>query len=166
MRRRAARDENMKLTRLSANHQHSLATQQLRRSSLHPLSLVPLIVSWQQAMKEAVRDPAQLCRLLDLPPQFAARGRRAPHSLFHFSSPAASSPACGRGDPADPLVRQVLPAGTGKRTDGRIYARSGGRCPGRTTARAAAQVPWTSVDGNNWGLRRPLPLLFSPAFPL
>ena len=34
-------------------------------------------VSWQQALKDAVRDPVELCRLVDLPPRYQAGAVRA-----------------------------------------------------------------------------------------
>ena len=69
------------------------------------------------------------------------------------------------GDPADPLLRQVLPL------DAETLAAEGFTADpvgdrSATLSRAVAQVRGPGVDGNNWGLRRPLPVLFSPAFPL
>ncbi len=59
-------------------------------------------------MKEAVRDAGQLCRLLDLPPQFAQRATAAAQS-FPLFVPRPFLARMRRGDPADPLLRQVLP---------------------------------------------------------
>ena len=60
-------------------------------------------------MKDAVRDPAELCRLLDLPDDFAVGAKAAARNSFRCSCRAASWPACGRAIPTDPLLRQVLP---------------------------------------------------------
>ncbi len=64
--------------------------------------------TWQQVMKEAIRDAGQLCRLLDLPPQFAQRATAAAQS-FPLFVPRPFLARIRRGDPADPLLRQVLP---------------------------------------------------------
>jgi EF-P beta-lysylation protein EpmB len=88
--------------------------------------------SWQEAMKDAVRDPAELCRLLGLPEGTAAsaapeKGVRTIFSTDHFvakkrkensSDPFFDFPLfvprgyvarMQPGDPHDPLLRQVLP---------------------------------------------------------
>ncbi len=63
---------------------------------------------WQTELARAVRDPAELLRCLELPPDLldaAERGAR----LFPLRVPR---PYLGRirpGDPHDPLLRQVLP---------------------------------------------------------
>jgi EF-P beta-lysylation protein EpmB len=59
-------------------------------------------------MKEAVRDPAELCRLLDLPAAFAESAMRAA-AEFPLFVPRGYLRRMRRGDPADPLLRQVLP---------------------------------------------------------
>ncbi len=64
--------------------------------------------TWQQVMKEAVCDADELCRLLDLPPDFAARANRAVDS-FPLFVPRPFLTRMRRGDPHDPLLRQVLP---------------------------------------------------------
>ncbi len=71
-------------------------------------SLAPSGTSWQRVMKEAVRDVGQLCRLLELPPQFAQRPTAAAQS-FPLFVPQPFLARMRRGDPADPLLRQVLP---------------------------------------------------------
>jgi len=59
-------------------------------------------------MKRAVRDPGELCRLLELPGHFADSARRSagPFGLF---VPREFLVRIGVGDPHDPLLRQVLP---------------------------------------------------------
>ncbi|MFO0790424.1 MAG: EF-P beta-lysylation protein EpmB [Pirellulales bacterium] len=70
--------------------------------------LGPLYASWQEAMKDAVRDSAELCRLLDLPADFAESARAAA-GQFPLFAPRGFIARMRRGDPADPLLRQVLP---------------------------------------------------------
>lgn len=67
-------------------------------------------VSWQTAMKQAVRDPRELCRLLDLPDQFIAPAIAAAKS-FPLFVPRSYLARMQPGDPHDPLLRQVLPLG-------------------------------------------------------
>lgn len=61
---------------------------------------------WQRLLAEAVRDPHELCRLLDLPTALAdavaARG-------FPLLVPRGFVARMRRGDASDPLLRQVLP---------------------------------------------------------
>lgn len=63
--------------------------------------------SWQRALQEAVRDPAELCRLLDLPP--AAQALIADLPSFPLLVPRSFVARMRRGDASDPLLRQVLP---------------------------------------------------------
>jgi EF-P beta-lysylation protein EpmB len=64
--------------------------------------------SWQQALKDAVRDPFELCRLLGLPVDLASAARLAanPFTLF---APRSYIARMRPGDAADPLLRQVMP---------------------------------------------------------
>jgi EF-P beta-lysylation protein EpmB len=64
--------------------------------------------SWQQIMKEAVRDVGELCQLLNLPQGFADRAVKAAHD-FPLFVPRPFLARMRRGDPNDPLLRQVLP---------------------------------------------------------
>lgn len=66
--------------------------------------------SWQEAMKDAVRDPAELCRLLELPADFVEPARAAAGE-FPLFAPRGFVARMRLGDPADPLLRQVLPLG-------------------------------------------------------
>jgi EF-P beta-lysylation protein EpmB len=59
-------------------------------------------------MKDAVRDPAELCRLLELPPETADRARLAARQ-FPLFVPRGYLARMRPGDAADPLLRQVLP---------------------------------------------------------
>jgi EF-P beta-lysylation protein EpmB len=68
------------------------------------------VVGWQAELADAVRDPDELCRLLDLDPTVAeaARGGAAAFSLL---VPRAFVARMRKGDPQDPLLVQVLPTG-------------------------------------------------------
>ncbi|MBB5206816.1 EF-P beta-lysylation protein EpmB [Chiayiivirga flava] len=61
---------------------------------------------WRAAWRDAVTDPAELLRLLDLP-QLAARLAAA--GGFPLRVPRGFVARMRRGDAADPLLRQVLP---------------------------------------------------------
>ncbi|QDU87172.1 L-lysine 2,3-aminomutase [Pirellulimonas nuda] len=68
----------------------------------------PAASPWKQALREAIRDPAELCRLLGLPPDL---GDRAAAAGFGLLVPRGYAARMRHGDPADPLLRQVLPVG-------------------------------------------------------
>jgi len=68
----------------------------------------PGATSWQQVMKEAVRDVRELCRLLDLPQSFAAQATKAARD-FPLFVPQPFVARMRSGNPDDPLLRQVLP---------------------------------------------------------
>jgi EF-P beta-lysylation protein EpmB len=61
-------------------------------------------------MKEAVRDPAELIRLLDLPTSLVEPARAAARQ-FGLFVPRGYLARMHPGNPADPLLRQVLPLG-------------------------------------------------------
>lgn len=63
---------------------------------------------WQRAMAEAVTDPAELIALLGLDPALVAPARRAA-ARFGLKVPRGFVSRMRRGDPGDPLLRQVLP---------------------------------------------------------
>lgn len=70
---------------------------------------VPATVrSWQQELKLAVRDAAQLMAALDLPDHFVAPARQAAQG-FPVFAPWTYIARMTKGDAADPLLRQVLP---------------------------------------------------------
>jgi len=62
-------------------------------------------------MRDAIRDPAELCAVLELPPWFAESARRVNARAHHFPlfAPRGFVARMRKGDPADPLLRQVLP---------------------------------------------------------
>src|SRR5882757_10081710 len=64
--------------------------------------------SWQDAMKDAVRDVDELCRLLDLPPEFSLAAKEASRQ-FRLFAPRGFVARMRVGDLNDPLLRQVLP---------------------------------------------------------
>ena len=66
------------------------------------------IPHWQQELKDAVRDPRQLCRLLELPAEFEAAAVRAA-AEFPLFAPRPFLAQIERGKPSDPLLRQILP---------------------------------------------------------
>jgi EF-P beta-lysylation protein EpmB len=63
---------------------------------------------WQRLLGEAVRDPAELCAMLSLPPRVAERAAGAQRA-FPLLVPRGFVARMRTGDPADPLLRQVLP---------------------------------------------------------
>jgi EF-P beta-lysylation protein EpmB len=69
---------------------------------------VPRYRTWQEALKDAVRDAVELCRLLDLPDKWAVEAAAAAGD-FPIFAPRGYIARMRRGDPCDPLLRQVLP---------------------------------------------------------
>jgi L-lysine 2,3-aminomutase len=72
--------------------------------------------AWQQELAAAVRDPLELLGLLDLVPGQIGPGEtanslRAAAQAFPLRVPRAYVARMRRGDPRDPLLRQVLPVG-------------------------------------------------------
>ncbi len=59
-------------------------------------------------MQTAIRDGVELCRRLELPAAFATAAQRAAES-FPVFAPLGYVAKMRPGDPADPLLRQVLP---------------------------------------------------------
>lgn len=59
---------------------------------------------WRDALKSAIRDPAELCQLLGLPESLAASV-----GDFPMLVPRGYAARMQTGDPNDPLLRQVLP---------------------------------------------------------
>jgi EF-P beta-lysylation protein EpmB len=65
-------------------------------------------VRWQQLWREAIRDPAELLEILGLP-DLAGRVSAAASAQFPLRVPRGFVARMRRGDPDDPLLRQVLP---------------------------------------------------------
>ncbi|HEX5340450.1 MAG TPA: EF-P beta-lysylation protein EpmB [Gammaproteobacteria bacterium] len=63
---------------------------------------------WQTELADAVRDPAELLRMLELDSVAASAGAA---SQFPLRVPRAFVARMRKGDPADPLLRQVLATG-------------------------------------------------------
>ena len=65
-------------------------------------------LSWQNQIRAAIRDPAQLFRLLDLPAEATATGTGSQHR-FRLCVPHAFVARMRKRDAEDPLLLQVLP---------------------------------------------------------
>jgi EF-P beta-lysylation protein EpmB len=63
---------------------------------------------WRRLLAEAIRDPDELWRALELPPA-ALPAARASAKLFPLLVPRGFAALMRRGDLADPLLRQVVP---------------------------------------------------------
>ena len=74
----------------------------------HDLTQPEEDAAWQNALASAVRDPEELVRLLELPAEYLEPARRASR-LFPLRVPRGYVARMRRGDPSDPLLRQVLP---------------------------------------------------------
>ncbi len=68
----------------------------------------PAPADWQSVLAESVRSPAELCRLLGLPPRLAADAEEAADG-WPMLVPRPYLARIRPGDPADSLLRQVLP---------------------------------------------------------
>jgi len=83
----------------------------------HTAALSPLQPArWQQELARAVRDPVELLALLGLTPEQLGPGEtaaslRAAAEGFELRVPLGFVGRMRRGDPWDPLLRQVLPVG-------------------------------------------------------
>lgn len=66
--------------------------------------------AWQQALQDAVSDPAELLRLLGLGPEWLEPARAAARR-FPLRVPRGFVDRMRRGDARDPLLLQVLPLG-------------------------------------------------------
>ena len=63
---------------------------------------------WRQQLAEAITDPAELLRVLELPGALLPRARAAAKD-FPLKVPASFVRKIRKGDPQDPLLRQILP---------------------------------------------------------
>ncbi|MEQ8849071.1 EF-P beta-lysylation protein EpmB [Botrimarina sp.] len=70
---------------------------------------------WQRELAQAIRDPVELCAALGLDP---AIGRSAAEAGFSTLVPRPFLRRMRHGDPADPLLRQVLPSPLEQAADG------------------------------------------------
>jgi len=69
---------------------------------------IPLTPHWQTALARAFRDPAELLDYLELP-QSLLDGAIAAGHLFSLRAPRAYCQRIEKGNPDDPLLRQILP---------------------------------------------------------
>ena len=67
-------------------------------------------VSWQRELAESVRNPEELLKLLQLPTDFLDGAARA-GSDFPLRVPRPYLNRISKGDPDDPLLKQILPLG-------------------------------------------------------
>jgi L-lysine 2,3-aminomutase len=74
----------------------------------HPASATTVHADWKRLWRQAVRDPRELLRLLGLD-TLAARVPPAAATVFPLRVPRGFVARMRPGDPADPLLRQVLP---------------------------------------------------------
>ena len=75
---------------------------------VRPRNAVPRYATWQEALRDAVRDADELCRLLDLPAE-AARVAKLAAGQFPLFVPRGYVARMRPGELMDPLLRQVLP---------------------------------------------------------
>ena len=68
----------------------------------------PACGSWREEMRRAIRDGGELCRAVGLSPQIADAAAAGQFPVF---APWPYISRIRRGDPDDPLLRQVLPLG-------------------------------------------------------
>ena len=66
------------------------------------------ISTWQRELAQAITDPAELLRILELDPVLLPAARAATFR-FPLRVPRGFVARMGKGDPEDPLLRQVLP---------------------------------------------------------
>ncbi len=64
--------------------------------------------AWQRLLADAIRDPAELCRVLELPAALASSSAAA---QFPLLVPRGFVALMEKGNASDPLLRQVLPIG-------------------------------------------------------
>jgi len=69
---------------------------------------LPRVPDWKTVLAEAIRDPQELCRELELPISLAEHARRAGNG-FSLLLPRTVLPRIRKGDPRDPVLRQFLP---------------------------------------------------------
>ncbi len=69
---------------------------------------VATLPHWQQALASAITDPAELLQILQLDPALLSAARQAAR-LFPLRVPRGFVARMQRGNPADPLLQQVLP---------------------------------------------------------
>ncbi|MDE0736708.1 MAG: EF-P beta-lysylation protein EpmB, partial [Pirellulaceae bacterium] len=82
----------------------SKSSRPVSRPNAQPESLV----RWQTILKTAIRNPRTLCQRLQLPDSWISAAEQAA-ALFPLFAPLPYVDRIERGNPADPLLRQILP---------------------------------------------------------
>lgn len=77
--------------------------------------MIPRSAHWKNALAGAIRDPAELLALLALPRELLAQAREASNS-FPLRVPRGFVSLMEKGNPSDPLLRQVLPVADEQQT--------------------------------------------------
>lgn len=72
------------------------------------LSQANLITPWQKALAQAIRDPAELLHYLNLPKSLL-KGAISAGQTFSLLVPLGFCDRIEKGNPDDPLLRQILP---------------------------------------------------------
>lgn len=72
--------------------------------------MIPRTADWKNALSNAVRNPAELLALLELPSSLLPAARKAA-MLFPLRVPRGYLSRMQKGDINDPLLRQILPLG-------------------------------------------------------
>lgn len=72
--------------------------------------MIPRSADWKNALAAAVRDPAELLALLELPRELL-EGARQGAGCFPLRVPRGYVARMAKREPGDPLLRQVLPLG-------------------------------------------------------
>jgi L-lysine 2,3-aminomutase len=70
--------------------------------------IIRQVPDWQIALGQAITDPAELLAVLELGPEWLSAARNAART-FPLLVPRGFVARMRRGDPSDPLLRQVLP---------------------------------------------------------
>ncbi|KAA0874637.1 EF-P beta-lysylation protein EpmB [Nitrincola tapanii] len=78
---------------------------------LHPLANDSEALSWQEVLRDAIRDAPSLLKALELP-ETLLEGAQLGHQLFPIRVPEPYLSRIEKGNPNDPLLRQVLPLAT------------------------------------------------------
>jgi L-lysine 2,3-aminomutase len=88
----------------------------------------PGCAAWQTILAEAVRSPVELCRRLGLDAALGAEADRANRD-FPLLAPHPYLNRIGKGDPHDPLLRQILPRAEEQNPAPRFFADPLGEFP-------------------------------------
>ena len=88
------------------SHTKAMLTSSSTNVACPPTTSLP--VPWQQQLKQAIRDPLELCQQLGLPETLVPAARKAGND-FPLFAPRPFVSRIQYGDPQDPLLRQLLP---------------------------------------------------------